>query len=129
MEDFREEGQNNYSKRIVLNQRFNWFLTDPMIKKIIPHTPINSDPEPYRSNCSDLSDKSDIFWRVYDEILREEELTNYSSVDKTTISGKKFEERLISTGEFYNGDAARMIKEMVRSGSLTEVMLDTFRRT
>jgi hypothetical protein len=138
MEDFREEGQNNYSKRIVLNPRFNWFLTDSMIKKIIPHTRINSNPVPNQSDHSDLSGEEqqyhtnkgeeNKFWKVYDEILREEELSNYSDVDKTTVSGKKLEERLISTGKFYNGDAARMIRKMVSAGRLVEVMLDTYRR-
>ena len=36
IEDFQEEGQNNISKRIVLDPRFNWFLSDPMITKIFP---------------------------------------------------------------------------------------------
>jgi hypothetical protein len=136
MEDFREEGQNNYSKRIILNPQFNWFLSDPMITKIIPHTRINSNPEVNRDPFEEgiyhntVCAQENTFWRVYNELQQEEELSNdtYSNVDKTTISGKKLEERLISTGEFYNGDAIRMIKDMVKAGKLKEVMLDTYMR-
>src|SRR5215204_6355562 len=133
MEDFREEGQNNYSKRIILNPRFNWFLSDPMITKIIPHTRINSNPEVDQDSIEERSTvdvHENTFWQVYNELQQEEELSNdnYLDIDKTTISGKKLEERLISTGEFYNGDAIRMIKDMVKAGKLKEVMLDTYMR-
>lgn len=116
------------SKRMVLNPRFNWFLSDELIKKIIPHTPINFSSESSKDSNSNSISQLDIFWQVYDEIQREEELSNYSDVDKATVSGKKLEERLISTREFHNGDAVKMIKEMVNTGRLEEVMLDTYRR-
>src|SRR5918994_3113635 len=135
MEDFHEPERSNLTKRIILNPRFNWFLADPMIKKIIPHTRINrinTNPEPDQSDSSEqcLADdgQENTFWQVYDKLQKEEELSNYPEVDKLTVSGKKLEERLISTGEFYNGDAVKMIKEMVRAGRLVEVMLDTYRR-
>ena len=38
IEDFHEPGQNNISKRMVLNPRLNWILTDPVITKFFPHT-------------------------------------------------------------------------------------------
>jgi hypothetical protein len=117
--DETTEGVGRPSKRIVLNPRFNWFLSDELIKKIIPHTPIN-----FQGNGTQL----DLFWQTYDELQEEEATYNYTETDKSTVSGKKLEERLISTGQFYNGDAARMIKEMVRVGKLEEVMLDTYRR-
>jgi len=65
---------------------------------------------------------------VTSEEQKKEATHNYTDIDKSTVSGKKLEERLISTGQFYNGDAARMVKEMVRVGKLEEVMLDTYRR-
>jgi hypothetical protein len=135
MEDFHEPGQNNVSKRIVLNSRFNWFLSDPMITKIIPHTHMNSIPEVKQGQDSFEEHPSGVvhevtFWQVFEELLKEEELTNdsYSDIDKNTINGKKLERRLLSTGEFYNGDAAKMIKKMVNEGKLKEVMLDTYSR-
>lgn len=115
----------------MLNPRFNWFLSDPMITKIIPHTRMNSAQE------ADLLEErlmtavqEDTFWQVYEELLKEEELSNdsYSDIDKNTINGKKLENHLLSTGEFYNGDAAKMIRRMVDAGKLEEVMLDTYRR-
>jgi hypothetical protein len=119
-----------------LNPRFNWFLSDPMITKIIPHTRINSNPEEDRDPFEEdiyhntVGAQENTFWQVYNELQQEEELSNdnYLDIDKTTISGKKLEERLISTGEFYNGDAIRMIKDMVKAGKLKEVMLDTYMR-
>jgi hypothetical protein len=135
MEDFHEPDRNNFTKRIILNPRFNWFLSDPMITKIIPHTRINSNPEvnrdPFEEGYQNTVDvHENTFWQVFDELQQEEELSNdnYSDIDKTTISGKKLEERLISTGEFYNGDAIKMIKDMVKAGKLKEVMLDTYMR-
>jgi hypothetical protein len=128
MEDFREEGQNNYSKRIALNPRFNWFLSDPMITKIIPHTHTDFGPaEEYGIEDSKVA-QLDLFWHTYDELEEEEAIYNNTDMDKHTISGKKLEERLISTGKFYNGDADRMIKEMMKAGKLKEVMMDTYIR-
>jgi hypothetical protein len=128
-EETKHEGAGRPQKRMVLNPRFDWFLSDELITKIIPHTPINSIPGAVSdSELSEESTQKEIFWQVYDELQREEELSNYSEIDKVTVSGKKLEERLISTGEFYNGDAARMIREMVRVGRLEEVMLGTYRK-
>jgi hypothetical protein len=134
MEEFHEPGQNNLSKRIVLNPKFNWFLSDPMITKIIPHTRIYSNSEPDKDQNSfgehSTVDEENMFWEVYDQLLWEEESMNdsYSDIDKNTINGQKLEHRLMSTGEFYNGDAAKMIKRMVNTGKLEEVMLDTYRK-
>ena len=41
MEDYHEPGQNNISKKIILNPRFNWFLSDSMITKVSPYTTPN----------------------------------------------------------------------------------------
>lgn len=38
IEDFHEPEQNNISKRMVLNPRLNWMLTDSVITKFFPHT-------------------------------------------------------------------------------------------
>jgi hypothetical protein len=132
MEDFHEPGQNNVSKRIVLNSRFNWFLSDPMITKIIPHTRMNSTQEVDQDSieeCLMTAVQEDTFWQVYEELLKEEELFNnsYSDIDRNTINGKKLENRLLLTG-VYNGDAAKIIRRMVVAGKLEEVMLDTYRR-
>jgi hypothetical protein len=106
-----------------------------MITKIIPHTRINSIPEGEQGQDS-FEDRrtgpvqEDTFWQVFEELLKEEELSNesYSDIDKNTVSGQKLQQGLISTGEFYNGDAEKMIKRMVNAGKLEEVMLDTYQR-
>ena len=133
MEDFHEPGQNNLSKRIILNPRFNWFLSDPMITKIIPHTHMNLilgvEQDSFEERRTGAV-QEDTFWQVFEELLKEEELSNesYSDIDKNTVSGQKLQQGLISTGEFYNGDAEKMIKRMVNAGKLEEVMLDTYQR-
>lgn len=38
IEDFHEPGQNNISKRMVLNPKLDWMLTDSVITKFSPHT-------------------------------------------------------------------------------------------
>ena len=129
MEEFHEPGQNNVSKRIMLNPKFNWFLSDPTITKIIPHTRMNATLEEEQDSFEGAV-QEDTFWQIVEELIKEEELSNdsYSDIDKNTINGRKLEKRLLSTGEFYNGDAARMIKKMVSAGKLKEVMLDTYRK-
>ena len=133
MEDFHEPGQNNLSKRIILNPRFNWFLSDPMITKIIPHTHMNLilgvEQDSFEERRTGAV-QEDTFWQVFEELLKEEELSNesYSDIEKNTVSGQKLQQGLISTGEFYNGDAEKMIKRMVNAGKLEEVMLDTYQR-
>jgi hypothetical protein len=116
------------SKLMVLNPRFNWFLSDELITKIIPHTRISFYSDLPAEDNNENGTQLDLFWHTYDELQLEEATSNYTDVDKSTVSGKKLEERLISTGKFYNGDAARMIKEMVNTGKLKEVMLDTYCR-
>ncbi len=129
MEDYHEEGQNNLSKRITLNPRFDWFLTDPMIKKIFPHTTHNlSNSKEYNNGGNGHAKKEDIFWRIYNELEKEESLIHIREEDKHTISGSKLKERLLLTGKFYDGDVNDMIAEMVKANKLEEVMLNTFRR-
>ena len=62
LEDFHEEGQNNLSKRIVINSRFNWLLEDSVITKVFPHTqpfflqPGGGDGQSDNNNTSDIED-------------------------------------------------------------------------
>lgn len=119
-------GAGRPSKIMRLKPKFNWLLSDELIKKIIPHTRANSNSnsnyEPSKTTLEEL------FWQVYDELEMEETATNYTEADKSTVSGKKLEDRLILTGQFYNGDARRIIEDMLEANKLEMVMLDTYRK-
>jgi hypothetical protein len=73
-EEFNDGGVGRPSKRIVLNPRFNWFLSDGLIKKIIPHTPIhfnsNSDLSIEDNTKTDNGNSTQLylFWHTYDEL-------------------------------------------------------------
>jgi hypothetical protein len=127
-EDYHEPGQNNLSKRIVLNPRFNWFLTDPMIKKIFPHIPHNIHNF---DEGNGHGKKEDLFWMVYDELEAGElgNAENFMEIDKNTVNGDKLYDMLLSTGEFHNGDIDTMITQMLKAGRLEKVMLNTYRKS
>ena len=128
-EEYHEPGQNNISERMILNPRFNWFLSDPVIKKIFPHISHKN-----RNSNQDFGNgygkKEELFWKIYDE-EEEQELKNADNtmeIDRNTVNSNKLRDRLLSTGEFYNGDIDTMIKQMVNTGRLEKVMLNTYRK-
>jgi DNA-binding transcriptional ArsR family regulator len=126
VEDFKDEGQNNVSRRIVLKPRFSWFLSDSMIKKIYPHTPpVFSTP-----GGNGHGRKEDVLWETYVplEEQQEQDPTNYTQADKKTVGGAQLRERLVSSGHFSEDEAIEIISDMVKAGKLKEVMLDTYRR-
>lgn len=131
VEDFHEQGQNNLSKRIVLNPRFSWFLSDPMIKKIIPHTYTNSNYEGWNGNGNGHEINMEKAWPLYDELERQEQQdpANYALEDKNTVNRKKLHDKLVESGHFSILDAKQTIDEMIKTGKLQEVMMDTLTRT
>jgi polyhydroxyalkanoate synthesis regulator phasin len=62
------------------------------------------------------------------ELEEQQEPSNFGQADKNTISGKKLLDGLVATGEFHNREAALMLENMVGTGKLKQVMLDTFER-
>jgi DNA-binding transcriptional ArsR family regulator len=126
VEDFKDEGQNNVSRRIVLKPRFSWFLSDSMIKKIYPHTP----PVFSTSGGNGHGKKEDVLWETYVplEEQQEQDPNNQMQADKKTVGGAQLRERLVSSGHFSQDEAIEIISDMVKVGKLKEVMLDTYRR-
>jgi hypothetical protein len=49
-------------------------------------------------------------------------------VDKATISGQKLQELRVSSGKFFQSDAAMIIEEMSKTEFIEEVSWDTYRR-
>jgi hypothetical protein len=129
IENTDEDKPGRPSKRMVLNPRFDWFLTDELIKKIIPHTTPKNNTSEFPGNGNGLADKEDLFWHEYQllELAEKNDPSNYSA-DKNTVNGTMLVERLIMTGQFYKGDPEDMIKSMVEAGKLEMVMVDTYRR-
>lgn len=131
MEDYHEPGQNNLSKMIMLNPRFNWFLSDSMITKIYPHTIHNFSKDDYEfEGGNGHGQKEDMLWQTYGplEEQQEQDPTNHMQTDKNTVGGAQLRERLVSSGHFSDEEPIQIISDMVKVGRLKEVMLDTYRR-
>jgi hypothetical protein len=128
-EDVSADGPGRPSKMMALNPQFSWFLDDELIKKIIPHTTPKNNESESNGNGNGQADKEDLFWHEYQllEVAERNNPSNYSDADKNTVSGTKLIERLIMTGQFYNGDAKNMIKAMIDAGKLEMVMVNTYK--
>lgn len=86
--------------------------------------------------------KEQIFWRIYDELEQqqphqqqavEQQLSNCdlkTEIDgnNSTVNGQELKNRLISSNEFYVGEAFQMIEDMVKAGKLEKVAFDTYKR-
>jgi hypothetical protein len=69
------------------------------------------------------------FWEAWEELetAERENPNNMTADDKTTISGRLLRDALVKTGKFDDADEAQQkIAEMVKAGSIREVMQDTF---
>jgi hypothetical protein len=137
VEDTNEDRPGRPSKLMILNPRFNWFLKDELITKIIPHSHIDSNSGILAATIAATGEVNNngnwmvllaIFWHVFDELQKEEAALNIAQEDKLTVNRQKFEQRLIGTGQFFNGDATRMITQMLKGAKLIEVMPDTLKK-
>ena len=127
IEDFHESGQNNISKRMVLNSRLNWLLTDPVITKFFPHTN-EKEKERLKEEVKEQAegeekeqDITSIFWSVF------ERLENGNGGTKI-VNHKMLHEALVSSGKFYVVDATQIIDDMVKAGSLEMVSFHSYKR-
>lgn len=96
--------------------------------KLPPHT---TDFSAEKADASKESlSKLDDFWRIYDQVEAEQHDSPGStiSVDKNTVGGEDLRSRLLSSGRFYQSDAAIMIQGMVKEGYLEDVSFDTYRK-
>ena len=121
LEDFHETGQNNISKRIVLNSRLNWMLTDSTITKFFPHTKEKEKEKEREEEEEEEEDLTRIFWSVF------ERLENGNGGTKI-VNHKMLHEALVSSGRFYVGDASQIIDDMVKAGSLEMVSFHSYKR-
>lgn len=130
LKDFKEERQEGRpTKQIILKSQFDWFLSDELIKKSTSYTTTqNTSIQDVAGNGH--AKKEHAFWQVYErlELEEQQEPSNFGQADKNTISGKKLRDGLVATGEFHNREAALMLENMVGTGKLKQVMLDTFER-
>ena len=87
IEEEQETGVGRPSKKMVLNSRFNWFLSDELIKKFSPHTtPINKIVEGIRENFlnkldSEYQGKKDVSLSQ-NEVLEEAALPSQPSLSE-----------------------------------------------
>lgn len=79
--------------------------------------------------------KEQIFWRIYDELEQQQAVEQQSSnsglkteVDRSTVSGQELKNRLVSSNEFFAGDAFQILEDMTKKGKLEKVAFDTYKR-
>jgi hypothetical protein len=135
-------------KRITLKKEFDWLLGEDFQKLREGLEPVDNrefmnegkenekseDPTkgkttPYTNNNIFSLEQVSTFWRIFGELEDAERRSNPGmEVDKTTISGKKLQDELVSSGKFIQGDAAIIIKDMEHAGFIEQVSWDTFRK-
>lgn len=130
MEDYQQTGQNNNSKRITINPRFEWFINDSVIKKILPYTTYDVHVGVNNGNGNGHAKLEDIFWSKFNELLvkESENPDNFNSADKDTVNGDELRKALLLTGNFYNGDVDSVIKRLLGEGKLAMPMINTYRK-
>jgi hypothetical protein len=120
-EEFQKlsEGFEPVDNREFMDEGKNEKAEDPTKGKATPYT---------NDNIFSLEQVS-TFWRKFGELENAERYLNPGmEVDKTTISGEKLQDALVSSGKFTQSDAAIIIKDMEKAGFIEKVSWDTYRR-
>jgi hypothetical protein len=134
----------NYLRCIHLKKQFGMFLSEDFQALCEGFEPIDNsefmeekeedmtDKEklpPYTLNFLAL-EKIDAFQRIFGEIelAAAKDPSILGSDKKTTVDGNKLRERLVSSGKFYQSDAAMLVEEMVKTGHIEQCGFDTYRR-
>jgi predicted transcriptional regulator len=134
-------------KSITLKKEFGWLLGEEFQKLREGFEPVDNrefmdedkyeeaeDPTkgkttPYTNNNVFSLEQSTTFWRKLGELEdAERRLNPGTEVDKTTISGEKLQDALVSSGKFTQSDAAIIIDDMEKGGLIEKVSWDTYRR-
>jgi hypothetical protein len=121
IEDFHEPGQNNVSRRMVLNPSLSWLLTDSVITKFFPHTTSFFQGGEAEAEAEEMEDIASVFWSIYERLENGNGGTG-------TVKHKELHEALLSSGKFYQGDATQIIDDMVNAGRLEPVSFHLYRR-
>jgi predicted transcriptional regulator len=91
--------------------------------------PTKGKTTPYTNNNVFSLEQSTTFWRKFGELENAEvHLNPGMEVDKTTISGEKLQDALVSSGKFTQSEADIIIKDMEKDGLIEQVSWDTYRR-
>ena len=134
-------------KTITLKKEFSWLLDGDFEKLREGFEPVDNtefmdegkqgkaeDPSkgkstPYtHDNIFSLKQVS-TFWRIFGDLEDDEQYSNPGmEMDKTTISGEKLQNKLVSSGKFIQSDAAIIIEEMSKAEYIEKVSWDTYRR-
>jgi hypothetical protein len=78
---------------------------------------ITSDSRPNNDKLEDIREV--IFWQRFNEL---------ESSGNQTVKGEELRGSLVSSGKFYQSDAAMIIEQLVKTGKIEEVSFDTFRK-
>jgi hypothetical protein len=88
-----------------------------------------ADPESPTSNDYAFAyEKMIMFDKVFDELLRESQVSATMEADKDTVGRGELRNRLIATGMFDLKDASSIIDIMLRIKRIKQVKWDTYRR-
>jgi hypothetical protein len=88
-----------------------------------------ADPESQTSNDYAFAyEKMIVFDKVFDELVRESQVSAKMEADKDTVGRGELRNRLVSSGVFDLKDASSIIDIMLRIKRIKQVKWDTYRR-
>ena len=109
LEDTNVEG--NITKQITLREEFNWLFSEEFSKLRQGFNPV--DNSAYDAQEGDEDEKNSIFWHRFRELEKK-------SSDQS-VKGDELRATLISSGKFYQSDAALFVEDMIKTGELQTV--------
>ncbi|MFZ0510583.1 MAG: hypothetical protein WAM14_03165 [Candidatus Nitrosopolaris sp.] len=134
-------------KSITLKKEFDWLLGEEFQKLREGFEPVDNrefmdegkkkkteDPTkgkttPYTNDNIFSLEQVSTFWEKFGELENAERHLNPGmEEDKTTISGEKLQDALVSSGKFTQSDAAIIINDMEKAWFIEKVSWDTYRR-
>ncbi len=102
-------------------------------------SPIISDTRTNNSNASQLSAQDNrgqhsrvnpdsFFWQIYETLENQNRHESSSVYGIITVSESMLKQNLISSGKFFAGEAAQIIKDKINIGELTRLAFDVLSR-
>lgn len=134
------EGGPKHVKRISLKPELKWLLSEEFKALRAGFEPVDNkqfmkEEELRKEKRTPTSiifsqEQIDTFWRIFGDLEATASTDNQSTMtlDKNTVSGEKLRGRIVSSGKFYQSDAAMILDDMIKAGRIEQCAYDTYRR-
>jgi DNA-binding Lrp family transcriptional regulator len=142
-----EYSGSSHELAIKLKPKFSWFLSEEFNQVRAGFEPADyrkylkekekqdddvasemADPETPSNDYAFAYEKMIVFDKVFDELVRESQISANMEADKDTVGRGELRNRLVSSGVFNLKDASSIIDIMLRIKRIKQVKWDTYRR-